>query len=384
MKFEKLGNIVTIKKGKKPSFSETPNANSIRVLQIDDLRNDYHIKYTDDKSGILANGEDVLIAWDGANAGTIGFGKTGYIGSTIALLRKNNPDKFSTVFIGKFLQSKFDFLRSKATGATIPHIDGKSLRELEIPILSLSEQKHIAAVLSKAEALIAERKQSIQLLDAYLKSTFLEIFGDYINKGNEVRLDEVTTKITDGEHGTVARLEIGMLYFMARNITQENTIDLTEVSYISETDHAKIYKRCNPEPGDVLMVCVGATIGKVVIVPNNMKPFSMARSVALIKPNHNLITSAFLLWIFNSDYGKRQIKNSTNSAAQGGLYTGKLKEIKLPITPLPLQIQFAQIVEKTEALKAQYKKHLQELEQLYGALSQRAFRGEMKSAEIVK
>ena len=55
----------------------------------------------------------------------------------------------------------------------------------------------------------------------------------------------------------------------------------------------------------------------------------------------------------------------------------KLKQLKLPIPPLELQTQFAQIVEKTEALKAQYQQSLQELENLYGSLSQKAFKGEL-------
>jgi len=54
-----------------------------------------------------------------------------------------------------------------------------------------------------------------------------------------------------------------------------------------------------------------------------------------------------------------------------------LDRIPVPIPPLALQTQFAQIVEKTEALKAQYQRSLQELEQLYASLSQRAFKGEL-------
>ena len=107
MKFEKLKNIVEIKKGKKPTFVEKPDKDSVRVLQIDDLRNDINLKFTNDKTGIFAEKEDVLIAWDGANAGTIGYGKSGYIGSTIALLRKKKPELYSTTFIGIFLQSQF-------------------------------------------------------------------------------------------------------------------------------------------------------------------------------------------------------------------------------------------------------------------------------------
>ena len=112
MEFIKLEDIVTVKKGKKPLFSEFPNEKSVRFLQIDDLRNDKNLKFTDEKTGVLVDEEDVLLAWDGANAGTVGFGKTGYIGSTIAVLKKKNPKDYSTIFIGKFLQSQFEIINS--------------------------------------------------------------------------------------------------------------------------------------------------------------------------------------------------------------------------------------------------------------------------------
>ena len=54
----------------------------------------------------------------------------------------------------------------------------------------------------------------------------------------------------------------------------------------------------------------------------------------------------------------------------------ELQNIKILIPPIELQTQFANIVTKTEALKEQYKNSLQELENLYGSLSQSAFRGE--------
>jgi type I restriction enzyme S subunit len=54
-----------------------------------------------------------------------------------------------------------------------------------------------------------------------------------------------------------------------------------------------------------------------------------------------------------------------------------LKKIQVPMPPFELQTEFAQIVEKTEKLKSQYQQSLQELENLYGSLSQRAFRGEL-------
>ena len=51
--------------------------------------------------------------------------------------------------------------------------------------------------------------------------------------------------------------------------------------------------------------------------------------------------------------------------------------MKLQIPPIELQTPFAKIVEKTESLKTQYQQSLQELENLYGSLSQKAFKGEL-------
>lgn len=267
----------------------------------------------------------------------------------------------------------------------------KFLKEIKIPLPeNIKDQIKIARLLNHVETLITQRKQSIVLLDELLRSTFLMMFEQGNNQKFPLqKLDEVATKITDGEHGTVERIENGRLYFMARNITVFNTIDLKEVSYISEEDHNRIFKRCNPETGDLMMVCVGATIGKVSLVPEFMEPFSLARSVALIKPIKAIIAPEYLLWFFNSELGKRQVKNSTNSAGQGGLYTGKIKEINIPVPPIQIQNQFALRVQKVETLKSQYQASLNEFENIFGALSKKAFSGDLdrvkkKSEEVME
>lgn len=67
----------------------------------------------------------------------------------------------------------------------------------------------------------------------------------------------------------------------------------------------------------------------------------------------------------------------TKGAIMAGINVGLLKHIKVIQPPIELQTQFAQIVEKIEALKTYYQSSLQELENLYGSLSQRAFKGEL-------
>jgi type I restriction enzyme S subunit len=373
MKFERLANIIEIRKGKKPSFVATPDKYSVRVLQIDDLRNDNALKYTNEQDGVFANEDDVLIAWDGANAGTIGFGKSGFIGSTIALLRKKQPELYSTSFLGVFLQSQYDYLRSKSTGATIPHISRKALEDLKIPVIDVSLQNHIANILSKAENLIAQRKESIALLDEFLKSTFAEMF---IDKGFPYnKLGDLSNKITDGEHKKPEYKDEGVPFISVKNITN-GFLDFTDCKYVSVEAFNKFTKRCKPELGDIVYTKVGATYGRACVV-DTKKPFCLYVSVALIKPRKELVLPKFLQYAINHPFVKRQADKSIKGSGVPDLHLVEIKSFEIPLPSIELQTQFAHIVEKTEALKIQYQQSLQQLENLYGSLSQRAFKGEL-------
>lgn len=143
--------IFKIRKGKKYTESDAPT--SVRYIQIEDLRSDHNLKYClEEDNQVLCSPEDILIAWDGANAGTIGYGLSGAIGSTIAKLTSVN-ENISIPYVGKYLKSKSDYLRTRCTGATIPHISRFELDNIEIPLPSLSTQKKIATILDKADAL---------------------------------------------------------------------------------------------------------------------------------------------------------------------------------------------------------------------------------------
>ncbi len=69
------------------------------------------------------------------------------------------------------------------------------------------------------------------------------------------------------------------------------------------------------------------------------------------------------------------------TSVQFNINSKQISDIDIPVPPISLQTQFAQIVERTETLKTQYQSSLQELESLCGSLSQKAFRGEL---ELIK
>jgi type I restriction enzyme, S subunit len=281
-------------------------------------------------------------------------------------------------YVYYYLSGNIYILENGFKGAGLKHISKDYLANILIPLPPLEQQKKIAAILDAADAYRQKTKALIAKYDELTQSLFLDMFGDVkINPNNfpKAFLSDVCSKITDGEHGTVERKANGKLYLMARNI-RENYIDLSDVSFISDEDHQRIYKRCKAEKGDILLVCVGATIGRLCITPE-MEEFSLARSVALLKPNKEIVESYFLYSVLNTKHIQDVIKRSGNSSAQAGLYTGKIKVMEIYLPPINLQNQFAERVQAIEEQKAQAQASLEKAEELFNSLLQRAFKGEL-------
>ena len=160
-----------------------------------------------------------------------------------------------------------------------------------------------------------------------------------------ITMDEVTDLITDGDHLTPPRLDDGKPMLSAKNI-RDGFIDWENIQYVSDSDFQKSLKRCNPTKGDVLMVCVGATIGRAAIVETD-EPFMLVRSVALLRPS-NKIYPHYLLAVINYSETQKHMLNNRNISAQPGLYLSQIKKIPVPLPPLKEQ---EHIVEKLRNYK---------------------------------
>ena len=263
--------------------------------------------------------------------------------------------------------------QNKTTGIINLKLD--KYLESKIPLPPLEDQIGIASLLSKAEALIAKRKESLSLLDEYLKSVFLDMFGDEKNQIFELtKLENVAVKITDGTHQSPKFLDEGVPFLLVSNIVK-NQISFETKKFISESEYVNLNKRTPIEKGDLLFTSVGS-YGNAALVKDNTK-FAFQRHIAYIKPNKDVIDPIFLYGALMSDIVKMQVDRAVRGVAQKTLNLSELKMIQIPFPPLPLQKQFAEIVEKVEAMKETYSESLRELENLYGSLSQRAFKGEL-------
>jgi len=365
----------------------------VRLIQLADIGDGYFINksnrfLTSEKSGelkctILKQG-DILIARmpDPLGRACIFPGLNMPCVTVVDVCIIRPDEKIANANWLKFLINSNDFrnrINKYIKGTTRQRISRGNLEKISFPRPSLEDQLHIANILSKAENLIAQRKESIRLLDEFLKSTFLDMFGDPATNSKKWELKtlkDVCLKIQDGTHFSPPITKEGRPYITAKHV-RENKIDFWDNPwFISEENHRAIYKRCNPVKGDVIYIKDGATTGYAAINQYEFE-FSMLSSLALLKVDKILLNSEYLVSWLNNPNAKSSILKKMAGGAIRRLTLTKINALPILVPPIELQTQFAQIVEKTEAIKTQYKQSLQELENLYGSLSQKAFSGEL-------
>ncbi|WP_167483295.1 restriction endonuclease subunit S [Leptospira bourretii] len=323
----------------------------------------------------------VLIAMYGATVG-----KTSILGidaTTNQAICHLVPDskRCNNLFLQYFLRSQMNTLLSKRVGGAQPNINQNIVKNLEIDIPPLPEQIHIANVLSRAEAMITKRKESLALLDAYLKSTFLELFGDPVR--NEKGW-EVTSLINFGS------FKNGLNYNSSESGFRVRTLGVGDFKSASKLTDIRTLSFLNlstkpPEDyllkdGDLIFVRSNGNrelVGRCLVIYPNNEEVTFSGFCIRYRPTTNSINSTYLAHLFRVTSFKTIMLQNGRGANISNINQKILEDLKIPFPPVPLQNQFAAVVEKVEALKERYQESLRELEALYGALSQRAFRGEL-------
>ncbi len=202
--------------------------------------------------------------------------------------------------------------------------------------------------------------------------------SDNLPKGWKwVTMENVTSKITDGEHLTPKRISQGEMLLSAKNV-RDGYIDYSNYDCISKVNFDKCLLRCNPEVGDILIVSVGATIGRASIVKDKIK-FALVRSVALLKPNN--INSKFLLYYIQSPQTQKRIQELSQGSAQNCLYINKIKQIEIPLTSIKEQQLIVEELESKltvcDKIEETISHSLQQAETLWQSILKKAFEGRL-------
>lgn len=269
--------------------------------------------------------------------------------------------------------------------AAVPGLNREDAYRVQILLPPLPEQRRIAAILDQAETLRTQRRAALAQLDSLTQSLFLDMFGDPVTNPMgwlAQTLDEVTNKVTDGEHINPSFSEQGMPIVMAGNVLADK-IDLESAKRVEESLGHRFRKKCGPEFGDLLIVGRGATIGRLCRV-NVSDTFCLMGSVILVKPDPTLLDGRFLCGLLALPAMHAKLYKTSGSSAQQAIYLKDVKKLACPLPPLPLQQTFATRVQAIEALKAKHRAALTELDALFASLQHRAFNGELTAQASTK
>lgn len=192
------------------------------------------------------------------------------------------------------------------------------------------------------------------------------------------RLENISEKITDGAHKTPTYVKEGVPFISVKDI-RNNEIFFDDTKFISLEEHKELYKRCNPEKGDVLVTKSG-TIGRTAIVKDDIE-FSLFVSVALIKNIKNVINSNFLSYAMQDFINKIDVSRDIKGGVIKNYHISDMKKQLVPLPPLDEQKRIVEkldsLFEKTEKIKEIIEEVKEKTSSRREAVLSRAFTGEL-------
>ncbi len=354
--------IYNVNKAKLPkNLEDESNNDMFPYLSMEYIRNN-NLKPQYSKDGTFCKKNELLLLWDGSNAGEIIYNHPeGYAASTCAILKlkKEINCSYSNYFM-KFLEHK---LRENTNGMGIPHIDSKYLNNLPYLIPSKKEQILIANFLEEKiinlDKVLNDLCKQIEILNNYRRLLITEkvtennkykivvnsgrISLNFKDKTKLVRIKNILAGITDGTHGTFDRVYNGEYLLSAKNVFENGLCISDSESMISLKDYNEIIKCGYPKKNDLLMCCVG-TVGRTMIY-KELKQYAFQRSVLFLRSNKKIIPE-FLNYSMNSDYMLEQERILINKSAQDGIYQGTIKNMLLYLPTIEKQKEIVKYLDK--------------------------------------
>ena len=173
-----LPEVCTIQYGFPFDSAKFSDSNGMPLIRIRDVVRGYSETYTTEeyKSEYIVHENDLLIGMDG-EFNIAKWGKTPALLNQ-RVCRLAPKDSIDKDYLFYFMSIALKQIEEKTPFVTVKHLSAKELNKIEIPVLSLEEQRKIAETLSKVDELIAFRDQQLAKLDELVKARFVEMFGD--------------------------------------------------------------------------------------------------------------------------------------------------------------------------------------------------------------
>lgn len=178
------------------------------------------------------------------------------------------------------------------------------------------------------------------------------------------KLGEVCIQITDGSHNPPSGVEQSEYLMLSSKNIDDDFITLDSPRFLSHSDYIAENNRTTVCEGDLLMTIVG-TIGRVAIVPKELNGICLQRSVAVIKPEREIVNNRYLMYQLQNM--RPFLEKEARGVAQKGIYLKQVSQLDIKLPELEQQKQIVKVLDKVTELISLRKQQLTKLDKLVKA-----------------
>lgn len=317
----------------------------------------------------------VAVVKDGAGVGRASAceAKTSVLGTMQALIPSEGIDRDYLLHLVRSLHLGDGF-----SGSTIPHIYFKDYGKLPVRLHSPAEQKRIVDIFASIERQIKVSKQQLDQLDSFVKSRFIEMFGDPVeeNRWARITLASLCTKLGSGatpRGGKAAYKTSGIPLIRSMNV-HNGYFESKDLAYIDEIQ-AKKLDNVTLHKGDVLLNITGASVARSCLLPDYLAGGRVNQHVSIVRCDPNRMLPRVLNSIFTSDSYQRFLLEHSRmaGATREAITKDDLETMTVPLPPLSLQYKFAAFVAQVDKSRFVAQQQIEKLQMLYDSLAQEYF-----------
>jgi len=383
-----LGDLVEIKGGGTPRKSvEEYWGGDIPWASVKDFRTIELSKTTDSitKLGVENSATRVVPAGTIIVPTRMALGKVAVAAMPVAInqdlkaLLIRDESRIYSRYLLRCIEAKGKEIEKKGKGATVKGISIDVLKELYVPLPEMSEQKRIATILDKADALRRKRQQAIELADQFLRSVFMEMFGDPVSNPKGWPKGKIRDLVSEAKYGTSQKAHTehrGVPVLRMGNITYEGGWDFSDLKYVELVD-----KECQKhllKKGDLLFNRTNSKelVGKTAVFEEE-KDMVAAGYLVRIRTN-DLGNPYYISGYLNSKHGKQTLFSMCKSiVGMANINAQEVQDIDILIPPKSVQDRFEFLSKQMRVRTEKFSEALRETEHLFASLSSRAFSGNL-------
>jgi type I restriction enzyme S subunit len=272
-------------------------------------------------------------------------------------------------------------LAAKAKGATFKQVNREDIGELRITLPPLPEQRRIAEILDKADALRAKRRAALSHLDTLTQSIFLDMFGDPATNPKGWPITKLGEVISVGPQNGLYRpasdygsgtpiLRIDAFYDGV--VTGMGSLKRVRIS----AEEIALY---GLRPGDIVVNRVNSReyLGKSALIPDLSEPTVFESNMMRFGVDAHRLHPVYLIHLLQTRHVRAHILRASKDAVnQSSINQQDVKSIPVVLPPLPQQEFFAQYVRASQVLAAAHRSSAVALDSLFASLQGQAFAGD--------